>query len=46
MEGVKEIKVSAGTGKIHVEYDSSKISENLIIRKINGLGFEAKSEID
>ncbi len=45
MEGVKEIKVSSVNRKIHVQYDSSMISEDLIIRKINDLGFEVKREV-
>jgi copper chaperone CopZ len=46
MEGVKEIKVSSVNRKIHVQYDSSMISEDLIIRKINDLGFEVKREVN
>lgn len=43
MEGVKQVKVSAGTKKIHVEYDSGNVTENQIIQKITGLGFKVKN---
>jgi copper chaperone CopZ len=42
MEGVKRVDVSAVARKIHVEYDGGMVTEEEIIRKIDGLGFQPK----
>ncbi len=43
-EGIKSVKVSFELGKVEVDYDEGKISEEEIIRKIEELGYKVVQE--
>ena len=43
-EGVKKVEVSFELGKVNVEYDSSKISQEEIVKTIENLGYRVVEE--
>ncbi|CAF0895172.1 unnamed protein product [Adineta steineri] len=44
IDGVKTIKVSLDEKEARVEFDNSKTSEQAVIDKITGLGFQAQAK--
>ncbi|CAF0834371.1 unnamed protein product [Adineta steineri] len=44
IDGVKTVKVSLDEKEARVEFDNSKTSEQAVIDKITGLGFQAQAK--
>ncbi|UJR35787.1 hypothetical protein I4U23_028535 [Adineta vaga] len=44
IDGVKSVQVSLDEKEARVEFDSGKTSEQAVIEKINGLGFQAQEK--
>ncbi|CAF1017476.1 unnamed protein product [Adineta ricciae] len=44
IDGVKSVKVLLDEKEAHVEFDSDKTSEQAVVEKINGLGFQAQTK--
>ncbi|CAF0964929.1 unnamed protein product [Adineta steineri] len=44
IDGVKAVKVSLDEKEARVEFDNSKTSEQAVIDKITGLGFQAQAK--
>ncbi|CAF1401277.1 unnamed protein product [Rotaria sordida] len=42
IDGVKSVQVSLDDKEAHVEFDSGKTTEQAVIDKITGLGFQAQ----